>query len=278
MRMVELLAEGLSQEDRLLLEGFRKDRSGKVVQLVQKFLGRIGAAEDDADELAEYADFFSVAKRRLRGGYKITANKLKTKSQRKRRSELALKLSLQSFAQVLQLAHVADLVDGWENVDEQATDEFVRMVAGTGSYEATASLASRIKMFDGITAEAFQQLFDRLGRESRRELLPQVLKNDDASLSAAVVCAQGLWGKVPLEQLSSLPALRELKKLVREEVLSTKPTSQEKLRQGLFSLGLLADQSAAAHLMKMFTENNPFASVPMLGTLGLNACLPGGNH
>ena len=275
LRIVELLAEGLGREDQTLLEGFSKDRSGKVKQLVRRFLGRIGAVEDDAEELAEYANYFSVVRKRLRGGYKITANKLKTSAQRKRRSELAVKLSLQSFAQGLQLADVADLVHGWEYVDIQASDEFVSMVATTGSDQAAASLASRITSLNGISAEAFQQLFDRLGKASRRELLPQVLKNDDASLSGAVVCAQGLWGEVPLEQLSPLRALKELKKLIKEEGTST---SEEKVRNGLFSLGLLADQSAAVALLEMFTENNASASDPMLGILKLNACLPPGDH
>ncbi len=275
LRIIETLGQRLSTEDQLLLEVFANDRSSKVRHVVAQYLARIGAVEDEASEVTEYADFFSVAKKRLRGGYKITANQLKTKAQRKRRGELAAKLSLRSFVQGLKLASEAELLSGWEHVDEEASDELLRMVAATGSEQAASTLASRIASLDGISAEAFQLLFDRLGKESRRELLPRVLENGDASFSAAVVCAQGLWGEVQFEQLKSLRAFKELKKLAGEDH-SKKTMRQETLRQGLFSLGLLADQAAATELLKLFTDTNFFASDPMLGLLKLNACLPPG--
>ena len=275
LRIIETLGERLSTEDQSLLEEFTKDRSAKVRQVVAQYLARIGAVEDEASEVTEYADFFSVTKKRLRGGYKITANRLKTKAQRKRRGELAAKLSLHSFVQGLKLVSEVELLSGWQHVDEEASDELVRMVAATGSEQAASTLASRITSLNGISAEAFQLLFDRLGKESRRELLPRVLENDDASFAAAVVCAQGLWGEIQFEQLKSLRAFKELEKLAGEDH-SKKTMRQETLRQGLFSLGLLADQAAATELLKRFTDTNLFASDPMLGLLKLNACLTPG--
>ncbi|WP_182869212.1 DUF5691 domain-containing protein [Rhodopirellula sp. JC639] len=275
LRIIETIGEALCEEDQSLLEGFSKDRSAKVRRLVEQYLARIGAAEDEAAEVAEFADFFSVAKKRLRGGFKITANRLKTTAQRKRRGELAAKLSLQSFVQGLGLPDETELISGWEHVDEEASDSLVRMVAATGNEQAAATMATRITSLDGISAEGFQQLFDRLGKDSRGMLLPRVLENDDASLSAAVVCAQGLWGEITLEQLKPLQALKQLKKLAGQD--TTKNTvGQQTLRRGLFSLGLLADQAAATQLLAMFTETNLFASDPMLGLLKLNACLPPG--
>ena len=136
-------------------------------------------------------------------------------------------------------------------------------------------LASRITSLDGISAEAFHQLFERLGEESRRELLPRVLANDDSSFSAAFVCAEGLWGEITLEQLEPSRALKELCKLAGEDHSSRTPR-QEMLHRGLFSLGLLADQAAASALLERLTHQNLFASDPMLGLLKLNACLPPG--
>lgn len=275
LRIIQTLGPSLGTEDRALLEGFTNDRSGKVRQLVAQYLARIGAAEDEAAEVAEYAEFFSVAKRRVRGGYKVTAKRLKTNPQRKRRGELAAKLSLRSVAEALQLGNEVELLNGWEHVDDDASDEMVRMVAATGSDQAVSALASRITSLDGISSDAFQLVLDRLSKESRRELIPRVLEYDDASFSATVVCARGLWGEIPFERLKSVRALKELKKLAGEDH-SNKTMRLETLRDGLFSLGLLADQAAAMELLELFTGTNLYASDPMLGTLKLNACLPPG--
>ena len=282
LRILELLSDGLDASDESTLEAFAKDRSGKVRELIQQYLARIGAIEDDTEEVSEYAAFFTVAKRRLKGGYKVTANRLKTKAQRKRRSDLSTRLNLAGFVRGLQLPSESELIDGWENVDEDASDEFVRMVAATGSESAAARLARRIESLDGISAEGFGKLFARLGKESRRDLLPHVLKNDDASFSASVLCAQGpdgvtgVWGELTFPQLQRLPALEELKKIAQAEAEQThqRTPGQETLRHGLFALGLLVDQATATALLKTLTRNLLFASDPMLGLLRLNACLP----
>lgn len=275
LKLLEVFSETLSGDDQTMLEGFVKDRSAKVRKLVAQYLGRIGAVEHEANDIKEYADFFTVAKRHLRGGYKITPNKLKTKPQLKRRTELATQLSLQSFVQGLKLNNESELLKGWQHVDEIASDELVRMVAATGSDEAAAELSQMVLRLDGISAEAFQQLFERMGKASRSSLLPRVLENDTADLSAAVLCAESLVGQIPFAKLKDLKALKELKKIAAED-MTLRNQRQEKLRQGLISLGLLADQSAAIELMKLFTESNMFASDPMLGLLKLNACLPSG--
>ncbi|MEZ6073681.1 MAG: DUF5691 domain-containing protein [Pirellulales bacterium] len=61
LRIIETLGEALGPDDQPLLEGFASDRSGKVRQLVAQFLARIGAVDDDAADIAEYADFFTAA-------------------------------------------------------------------------------------------------------------------------------------------------------------------------------------------------------------------------
>jgi hypothetical protein len=147
------------------------------------------------------------------------------------------------------------------------------MVAATGSEQAASELASRITAFDGISAEAFERLLDRLNHDGRLKLLPKVLQNEDASFSAAVVCCEGFWGEMPLEQLKPLRAFKQLQKLASED-RSHDGSRQEMCRQGLFSLGLLVDQSAAAELLTLFTNAGLFASDPLLGLLKLNASLP----
>ncbi|MEM8736031.1 MAG: DUF5691 domain-containing protein, partial [Planctomycetota bacterium] len=216
-RVVESWSELLSSEDQALLEKFAKDRSGKVRQLIQQYFARIGAVEHDADEVSEYADFFHVAKHPLRAGHQISAKRLKTDAQKRRRSELCSKLSLSSMAQGLGMSSEADLVDGWEHVDVEASDSFVHLVAATGSQETSALLAGKISTLDGIGTEAFQELFNRLNSKSRMGLLPQVMAGDESSFVASILCTGGIDARVPFDRIKSLRPFKELKQLAEQD-------------------------------------------------------------
>ncbi|XZE19902.1 DUF5691 domain-containing protein [Pirellulaceae bacterium SH449] len=273
LRILELLSEGLCQEDQALLERFVEDRSAKVRKCVQFYLARIGAARDAQADIDELASFYSVSKALLKRGVKVVANPLKTDAQKKCRHELTTALSLQSFVQGLKLNSESELIEGWEHVDVHASDDLLRMVAATGSDQAVAKLATRLFSLDGISTESFQLLFVRLGKESLRDLLPRVLEKDDVSFSATLLCCQRMLGELQWELLKPLRAIQDMKKLCMEDS-SSNHVQQETLRQGLFALGLLADRAAAIELVNSFTETNLFASDPLLGMLRLNICLP----
>ncbi len=84
-----------------------------------------------------------------------------------------------------------------------------------------------------------------------------------------------MLGEIPWGQIQSLPALKELVKLCKGDSTSS-PGRQERVRQGIFSLGLIVDQAAASELLKLFSANDNFVSDPILGILKLNVCLPAG--
>lgn len=272
-RFLMLLNDDLSADDQLFLEPMLSDRSSKVKQLVTQYLARLGASPCLADDCIEFASYFSVANTDLNGSVKITANPLKTPAQKKRRSLLSSQLSLQSFAVGLKLDSEEALVNSWEHVDPQASEEFVRMVSSSGNDRSIALLARRIESLDGISADALRLLFGRLSSESRRELLPRVLKNDDASFEATIMCCGDMLGEISYREISSTLALKELLKLCRDEK-ETNPMQRDKLRHGLFSLGLLVDRNAAAETIELFTSIGLFASDPLLSVLKLNTSLP----
>lgn len=272
-RLLELLAENLSADDQSFLETLIQDRSSKVKQLSQQYLARLGAASCLDEEGNEFVNFFSITNTDLDGSVKVTANTLKTPAQKKRRAILAAKISLQSFAAALKLSCDDQVVSGWDHVDPQASDEFVRIVASTGSEKSVALLARRIESLDGISAESLQMLFERLSPQSRRELLPRVLNNDEASFSATLMCCGDMLGEIPWKLLGSTLAFKELRKISQDES-TVNVVKREKLRQGLYALGLLADRVAAEEILKIFTETNLFASDPLLSVLKLNTCLP----
>ncbi|MCU0710566.1 MAG: DUF5691 domain-containing protein [Pirellula sp.] len=272
-RILELFNDNLCPEDQAFLEGLMQDRSSKVKQLAQSYLARLGVSTCLDEDSIEFAQFFTATNVDLNGILKITANPLKTPAQKKRRAVLASKLSLQCLATGLKIASEEQLVHGWDHVDPQASDEFVRMVAATGSEKSVASLARRIESLDGISAEALQLLFQRLSPQVRRELLPRVLSNDDATFAATLMCCGNMLGEIAMEQLVPTLAFNELLKICREEA-SANVLKKDKLRQGLYTLGLIAKQSAASELLKMFTNAGLFASDPLLSVLKLNTCLP----
>ena len=275
LRVLEILKEGLCLEDQEVLEAFSKDRSSKVQSFVQRMLARLGVSQDLENEIAEFADFFDVTTKLLSRVRKIAAKPLKNESQKKRRNELSASLSLHSFAKGLSLSNEEELINGWEHIDAQASDILVRMVAATGSEHSAALLASRIISLNGISAEAFQQLFERMGNASRIELLPRVLQNDDASFVAALTCCQGMLGKIPWDMLEGVAALKQLKKLCIESA-SINAVQHSILRQGLYSIGLMADRDAAGKLLQEFAQEKLVTSDPMLGILKLNHSLPPG--
>ncbi len=273
LRIIELMSEGLSAEDQQVLESFAEDRSSKVRTLIQKFLARIGVTQDAEADIAEFADFFTVTKKLLSRNIKIAAKPLKTDAQKKRRDELAAMLSVQSFVKGLQLESEAELVNGWEHTDGESSDILVQMIAATGSEQTVTLLASRIYSLRGISPETFKQVFDRMSKESRLALLPRVLENDDPSFAASLTCCQGMLGEIPWNMLESLPALKALITLSKKNS-TIKTPAQDKLREGLFALGLMVDQPTAVKLLPEFINENLFASDPMLGVLKLNQCLP----
>lgn len=275
LRVLEVLADGLCVDDRALLDAFAEDRSSKVRLWVHQCLGRIGFPRDESSDIQEYVDFLSISKSILQRKVKVTANRLKTDPQRRRRAELAAKLSLHSVVRGLQLGTEAELITAWEHVDPQASDEWVRMVIATGSEQAVAMLASRISTFDGISAETIHGLFDRLGRTSRLELLPRILANDDACFTSTLTCCKGMFGEIPWTLLEPSRGLKALLQMTKEASTS-KPAVLATLREGLFALGLIADRSAAAKLMEVFSRDHLFSSDPLLGIFKLNMCLPPG--
>ncbi len=147
------------------------------------------------------------------------------------------------------------------------------MVSSSGNDKSIALLARRLESLDGISSDALRQLFQRLSPESRRELLPRVLKNDDSSFEATLMCCGNMLGELSYKEISSTLALKELLKLCRDEK-ENNPMQRDKLRHGLFTLGLLADRNAAAETIELFTSAGLFPSDPLLSVLKLNTCLP----
>ena len=276
-RIIAILSDRLNSEDQGVLESFNGDRSAKVRQLTQQLLARIGVVQNDTAEVAEYVSFYTVTRGFIKRGANVTANQLKTEAQKNRRAELAAKISLQSFVKGLDLTEDAELINAWQYNDVKATEQLIQMVATTGSDSTVVLMATKIASNQGIQDDIRTQLYERLGDDARRQLLPKVLMADHPNLDVTLKFCRGKPGEMPWELISGMPVIIEMMNHGKEGS-SQKTDNQHRLSQSLYGLGLLSDQHAANELIKLLSEHDCLISNPMVGLLKLNSHLPKGEN
>ncbi|MEL6520836.1 MAG: DUF5691 domain-containing protein [Pseudomonadota bacterium] len=275
LAVVETLAVSLGPDDVDYLQSLETDRSGKVRQLALSFLARLGETGDESENIAEFADYFSLGKRGLiNRATTITSNKLKTNAQKVRRGELAKLVSLTGFASALGLDPIG-LIDAWDGTQE-TTPLLVEIVAQTGSDQAVARLAARAGENDEFTPLILAPLAKRLTDTERREILPKILASDEETFSATRVWAETQFGSLSHADILSADGVQSLLRHAKPSQSDERHVKDHFLSTGLFSLGLLADQEAAQRIITTFTEAGLFATDPALGLLTFNAKLNSG--
>lgn len=265
LRMLGSLRARSGPEDAVVMEAFANDRSAKVQAFVRTQLARLGQiGESSPYALAELPDFIETVRAGILSRKQIvTARKLKTQAQRKRRGEILTQLSLKAVAEKLRVPpeHVIETWDFGE-----ATEEIVSLVAATGTDDQVIALARR------VAAERAQPgpLLDRLSREFRHELGLCVLPHDDWLMSQTRVWISDPSGAAPLAALKQGTVLRDLTAKITEDA---KPAEERLIAQSLGFLGLLADRDAANALMESFTAAGALTVDSRLSLLRLNTAL-----
>jgi hypothetical protein len=120
LKIIQLLAINLSEEDSSLLESLTTNRSQKVALLAKQYLARLGAGQQEmsdeecSEQAQDLTETFELKKTGLlKKGYKLFPVKLKSKKQQAVRSELLNKVPLPAFAQALDIElHV--LLTSWQ--------------------------------------------------------------------------------------------------------------------------------------------------------------------
>jgi hypothetical protein len=165
LRLLELLTIGLSDADIPFLEGIvTTDRAPKMKTLAACLLARLGRGAGldgvgldgvglDGAGLGEAAEelkgFFSVqAKGLLRRSRVIRFDNAKTPAQRQRRAALLESIDIGSLAGVLGLT-AEELAAAWPwDVDRQADDALVGLVARTGADALAGEVAEAVSQAD----------------------------------------------------------------------------------------------------------------------------------
>lgn len=265
LRMLGCLRARFGPEDVAVLEPFATDRSSKVQSFVRTQLARVGRVGETAPEaLAELPDFIETMRAGILSRKQVvSARKLKTQAQRKRRGDILAQLTLKSVADQLGLSP-DQVVERWDFGD--ATEDMISLVAATGTDDHVRAFARRVASQKAQPGP----LLDRLSHETRRDIGLGLLPFDGWILDQTQLWITQPDGTVPMAMLQEGSSLRDLAGQFRIE---TGPAEERMLERALSFLGLLADREAAIALMDIFTEAGALAVDNRLSLLRLNTAL-----
>ena len=278
-RLIALLANQLTDDDVDYLESLQNDRSGKVKTLAAALLARLGHLAEPGELEAELADFLKVGKQGLLSSKpKVSARKLKTDAQYRRRAELFELVSLAGLCGVLDLTPDQFLA-AWDlKTDARATEALALMVAETAGDELLPEFADQLATTDAHSVGCMPIVANRLSDVQRGELAVKLMGLRSASLSDVVACAGTSLGEMAMDTISAAPACDDLISSIAifsQEDASASRTRRENIAgTELFNLGLLADTPAAASVATMAVEAGIMSVDPKLDMLRFNEQLP----
>jgi len=265
LRMLGCLRARFGPEDAAVLEAFATDRSSKVQAFARTQLARLGHVGETAPEaLAELPDFIETMRAGMLSRKQVvSARKLKSQAQRKRRSDILAQLTLKAMADKLGLSP-DQVVELWDFGD--ATEDMLNLVAATGTDDQVLAFARRAANQKAQPGT----LFDRLTHEARNDIGLSLLPFDGWTFERTQVWITDPDGTAPLAMLQQGGALRDLAKQFSGEL---GPAEERMLTRALSFLGLLADREAALALMDIFTQAGALAVDNRLSLLRLNTAL-----
>ncbi|MEP9403358.1 DUF5691 domain-containing protein [Sphingomonas silueang] len=266
VRLLEMLATGLSDADRPLLERLTGDRASRVKGLAVALLARLGqGGSGDADGV-ELAAFFTIqTKGLLRRTRVVVADALKTPAQRNRRATLFQTLSFDGFAQALGLSST-DLIAGWPwGQDLPGDHQLVAMAARSASDTIVDMVADAASAASTIDAHTLVELSARLAPSARRRAATRLLGAQDASFVMALAIAGGDGG---IDE-----AIRTAAGTALLGALASDNARSGDQADALLALGLIASRSAARQALDQLAAAGLAASDPRLDMLRLNAAL-----
>ncbi len=266
LRLIEVLRDGLSEDDGEILESFAEDRSSKVRTSVNNMLARLGKAKVDREAITEFADFFELQKAGMLSRKQIVvARKLKTSAQKRRRTELANALPLTAFAEAMNMPP-GTLIETI-NLGEAIYD-IIAITAATGTGEHARILCDRL-MNKGADID-LSPLYARLDGAERMRVAIAVAKGDATQFHATLQALGHELGALDYETLNASKSIDALfKQLAKED-----PQQPQQIDLALTNLGLIASHGAAERILNnLITMRGLMAADPRLSMLRLNAAL-----
>jgi hypothetical protein len=266
VRLLDMLAMGLCDADRPLLERLTGDRVPRVKALAAALLARLGHPGGSDAESTELAAFFTVETTGLlRRTRAIVAKTMKTAAQRHRRDTLIQALSFDGFAQALGLSST-ELVAAWPwGRDLPGDQQLAAMAARSASDAIVEAIANLSDAGNAMDPHALAELLPRLSPSRRRQIATRLLGVPDASFAMVLTIAGGDGG---IDDAIRTPAGKALL-----DALSSENARSVDQADALLALGLIASGSAARQALDQLAAAGLIASDPRLDMLRLNAAL-----
>lgn len=267
LRLVGLLATGLSNADLAFLESLASDRAPKVKALAAALLARLGHGPTVGEEAAELAGFFEVqTKGLLRRTRMIAARTLKTVAQRSRRLALFESVDLAAFALALDSA-AGDLLGAWPwGEDRQADHGLIAMTERSGSDEMVAAACAALGGTATIDVQAVLALLPRLDTAQRQHFAARVLRANGGTFQMALAIA---GGDAPIDGAIDTAAGAALLGALKAD----EAAKRTDLAAELHALGLVASRPATRSALDRLADAGLLAGDPRLDMLRLNAAL-----
>jgi hypothetical protein len=267
LRLVGMLATGLSNADRAFLESLASDRAPKVKALAAALLARLGHGPAAGEEATELAGFFEIqTKGLLRRTRIVAARTLKTAAQRSRRLALFDSVDLAPFAQALDSAP-GDLIGAWPwGDDRQADHGRIVMTERSGSDEMVAASCAALGATLTIDVQAVLALLPRLDAAQRQHFAARVLGANGGTFQMALTIA---GGDAPIDGAIDTAAGAALLGALKTDETGKRAD----LTAELNALGLVASRPAAKSALDRLASAGLLAADPRLDMLRLNAAL-----
>jgi hypothetical protein len=267
LRLLELLTVGLSDADIPFLEGIvTSDRAPKMRTLAACLLARLGRGAGLGEAAEELKGFFSIqVKGLLRRSRVISFDNAKTPAQRQRRAAILESIDISSLAGVLGLT-TEELVAAWPwDVDRQADEALVGLVARTGADALAGQVAEAVSQADTSGLHRLAMLAPRLTPAQRSQLAATVLRTRGCGFEMAKAIA---GGTARLDDPLAVPAGTAVLEALRRD--DAKPSDQ---LAELFALGLVASRAGARRALERLRGVGLLQGDPRLDMLRLNEAL-----
>ena len=268
VRLLALLANGLSEADRPFLESLAGDRAPRVKALATSLLGRLGHGSAVGEDDVELAGFFEVkAKGLLRRTQVVAPLPLKTPAQTGRRRALMAETDITAFAAALKLSP-DDLVASWSWRTDAGNDhELIAMAERSAPETVIALLYEMLGSGDTVNVQHMQALQPRLTPAQCTALAVRVLGANGGTFQMALAIAGGGCG---IDRVIDLAVGRTLVAALQTSEDGTRRPDQ---LAELQALGLVASRGAASAALDRLAVGGMLAADPRLDMLRFNAAL-----
>ncbi|MEM1421043.1 MAG: DUF5691 domain-containing protein [Pseudomonadota bacterium] len=277
----------LSSAETDFLTGLSKDRSEKVRDHAESLLQRRRRSNgadprDSAADAQELADCFIARPRGwLDKRIRVTRRAEPTSEAKRRRLELARRVSLEDFAQALGIEPVT-LIDGWQFEFDGAGDKaLIDQVLQSTEPEACIALFRRLLEAMRLDPAVLVQLAQNAAPAQRGELMRDALENSQITLRSVAEISGGSARFTDVEAIWSTPALRAFCERIAASLGHSHSESgggafdaqRGALDYDCFALGLIVAPEVADATIDRLRDVGLHAADPRLDMLRLTVAL-----